>query len=556
MQEQYGTYGGGPTQPPKKRHSWLKVVAIVIAVIIVGNIAVAFFAAMLFASAVTVGISSCSAAISDPPIQESQQVTAFIEDQAVTDRDLLTFDALSGCFQSLYEHRLRYDVTSDLSPDALRAQLATGAWPSDGGGYGEVSSTTSPQLWVRLAELAQDYLQDKTGDRWEVVDFSYPFPDNGPIPVPPKRTEISRVTTLLLCRSGDDTGLFCTVDYYRWASPTRFEDHLEDAREERQEQTQLLAQIESLETLSGYQVLLDGSELLVWDQGEEDALRDPETFVSLVNQVQGLANGYARVTLLASDTPTRISYRSVSYDYPNERDVQQMSPEACRVVLLNASSWLDMDYAKGDVLLYGSSSADRSCTTDDLSGSLAPVPKDDYSSKWYQPSEGAYTDSALCSLVSSELGLEEESVIAISLIEESGFGDLTQRSWVVVPAGSLPEDPEGFCATANNLLDKSWSLVPDQSDPEKRKAYYLRVYEIDEETITREGEKQSFEDLKAAATTSVAAIEDYHFEVLLHGYPHMTQWSVDEEPDVHPVVPSDVGGSIAHSREWRYGAEQ
>lgn len=555
MEAQYGTYGGGPSQPPKKSHSWLKVIAIVLAVIIVGNLVMSILAMTLFASAVTVGIASCSAAISDPPIQDSKQVTAFIENPNVTDRDLQTYDALQGCIQSLYENRQRHGASADLSPDALRTQLKTGTWPSDGGGYGDVTSSVSPQLWIRLAELAQDYLQETSGEQWDIVDFSYPFPDSGPIPVPPKRTEVSRVTTLLVCRSGDDTGLFCSVDYYRWASPTRYEDDLDEVRENRQDLTQSLGQIESLEALSGHQVLLDESDLLIWDQGEEDVLRDPESFVSLTGQVHELLGGYIRVTLLASDTPTRISYRSVSYDYPNERDVQEMSPEACRIVLLNAPYWLDIDYAEGDVLLYCPWSADRISTTDDLRGSLAPVPVDDFSSKWYQPGEGAYIDAQLCSLVSSELGLDEGSVIAISLIEESSFGDLTQRSWVVVPAGSLPEDPEGFCTTANDLLDKSWSLVPEQSDPEKRRALYLRIYEIDDATIAKDGESRSFADLKAAAETSIDAIEEYQFEVLLHGYPSMTQWSSDEEPDIYPVVPNDVGGSIARSREWRYGTE-
>lgn len=75
---------------------------------------------------------------------------------------------------------------SYLSYEEIRSALEKGSWPGDYCGYGESSS---PQLWVRLAQLAQDYLEEKTGETWTVVDFTYPFPDNGPIPVPPTRDE-------------------------------------------------------------------------------------------------------------------------------------------------------------------------------------------------------------------------------------------------------------------------------------------------------------------------------------------------------------------------------
>ena len=179
--------------------------------------------AMAGISAVT---ASCASSCSDSPIGDSREAAAFIASLDATSRDLGTFDALRGCFESLHESLAVHDQAGLgsterlLSVDELRSQIALGEWPSDDGG------ALSPRVWVRIAELSQDYLEEKTGEQWEVVDFAYAFPNNGPIPIPPTRDENSHTSTLLLCTDGADEGTFAYVMYYRWRSPALFEDDL------------------------------------------------------------------------------------------------------------------------------------------------------------------------------------------------------------------------------------------------------------------------------------------------------------------------------------------
>ena len=544
-----------PQQAPRKSHTVLKVV---------GGLLAAFASLSLLASflafaTLSVGIASCARSCSDSPIGDSRATARFISDRTTNDRDLATFDALAGSIQSLHDVRARYvsDGERLATVDELRAMMAAGQWPDSSAGYGDTDDATNPQMWVRIAELAQDHIQEATGERWDVVDLAYPFPDNGPIPVPATRDETDSVQVRLVCLSGEDAGLYANVNYWRWEQPARFEERVAAAREARDENAKLLEALSSLDALQGNRTILSWRDLYVWSQGDDDPLRDPDTFVALVNEVGDIAGSYTHVVLLADDTPTALAYNPLSYDYPNNRDTQFVSFEECREATLCSNGGLTFDHAQCDVLLSGYRTSDEPCEPDDLSGQLAPVQQVDYQSKWYQPGEGSQVDDELAQVSAATLqGVNEAQVMAISNLEwdeHESYTDITLRTWVVMPRGALPEDPEGFCAGINELADAIWGSLMPEAAGDAQKTLYCRFYVIDEATITQDGEPRTFEEMRAAAAGDVSSLEEFSFDVLLTGDPYMSLWPDDAEPRRYGCQPSDVGGSIAKSREWRYG---
>lgn len=535
----------------------LKIVIAVLSILLAAHVILVFIGAAIL----SLTFASCVASCSDSPTHDSRANSSFIHAMDANERDLTTFDALRGSIEYLHDHRTYYNPDGGEEPtimsvDDLRAQVAAGTWPDSSSGYNDADSSNSPQLWVRIAELSQDFIEKETGERWDVVDFSYPFPDNGPIPVPATRDETSHITTLLVCTSGEDAGLYATVDYWRWENPARFEEHVQEARDQHDEELALRERIAGLDAMAGRRFTIKGSSLDIWQLGEDDPLCDPETFVAFVNDLTSIIDGYVRVTLLNEDTPTILSYSPLSYDYPNNRPLQEVSYETCRETLALCGSAFSLDYASSDTLLSAWRSDSHIATTDELSGSLAPVQSDDYLSRFYSPDEYAVADEALGEAMLKDLqnvGLEQ--LIAISQVETSGYGDVTLRTWTIVPRGAMPEDPKGFCTAVNALREDVWAVKTTASTDDKRDSLYCRVYVIDEESIKLGEDPKTFAELRDAALHDASSLEGWTFDVLLATQTYMTLWSPDEEPSTYDCEPRDVGGIIARSREWRYGEQ-
>lgn len=553
-----------PQQPQKNPHTLLKIAI----TLVVGFITVNAVIALISLSLLSLGVASCVGSCSDSPVGDSREVTAFISDRKATDRDLEVFDALRGCVEAVHDARARTMSSSNptddeepaslISVDELRAVVAAGTWPDESAGYGDVDDPRSPQLWVRIAELSQDYLEEETGETWDVVDFSYPFPDNGPIPAPPKRTETSSIHTRLVCRSGQDAGLFADVTYWRWEQPARFEERVAEAREQRDG---ILTSLQALEThndLAGRQFLYSGRDLYVWDQGENDPLRDPDAFVAFVNSVGDTLGAYTSVTLLMGDTPVMLAYNPLSYDYPNTRETQLVSLDTCRAMLTSGGTAFSLDYATADVLLSAYWSKDSPCELDGLRGTLAPDTSLGYKDRWMAPDEASVDDAVADAALPYLQIAGPDEVLALSQRKEKAHetsGDGTMWAWVIVPRGALPEDSDGFCTAANELRDGLWQELATTLGPDDwHRSLYLRLYVIDTETITRDGDPRTFAELCTDAQQDPTCLDSYTFDVLLYGDPYISHWPDDDEPHRNDIAPNDVGGSVSHSREWRYGS--
>ena len=545
-----------PQQRPRRKHTVLKIILALVVIYFLINLVLA----MMGAAVLGIGLVSCMSSCSDSPIGDTAATTRFISDSTTNERDLATFDALRGCIQSVHDSHARYadsDETSLLSVDDLRAQVAAGKWPGTSAGYGDVTTANNPQLWVRIAELAQDHIEAETGERWDVVDFAYPFPNNGPIPVPATRDENSRVTVLFVCRSGADEGLFATVSYWRWERPARFEDHVAEAREHRAEELAFDQRVRESGLLEGRDFLVDGNQLFVWALADEENsggknLTDPQAFIELVNAFAELTDGYTSVSLFAHDTPPALGYSALSYDYPNDREASFVSLEACRAALTSSNGSFYVDYAKGDQLLYGWCSANNPCNEDNLRGTLIPDSQEGYYDSWYAPGEGAAFDEDLLAVVQQSLNAEEGQVIALSKLELKDRGDAILRTWVILERGVMPETSEEFCAASNKLRDDVWEKLAPWVPEDAHSSLYLRIYVLEDGSITKGGEPSSFAELREAAQGDVAAIEEFDFGVALGSYPSCSLWPDDTEPTLYDCVPNEVDGSIARSREWRY----
>ncbi len=543
---------------PRNKHTVLKVLLAILALYLVANLALA----ALGATALSLGLVSCMASCSDSPIGDTKEATAFISDTRTNDRDLATFDALRGCIDSVHDKRERYaeDYTALISVDEYRAQVAAGTWPDASAGYGDVTDANNPQLWVRIAELAQDLVQMRTDERWDVVDIAYPFPDNGPIPAPATRGEDDNVKVLLVCRSGADEGLFATVDYWRWKQPAIFTDHIDEARQARQEALDHIAALQHGGLVADRDFLLAGSQLFIWAQADEegnttDPLCDPQAFTDLVNAYGSEWGGYADVTLLAPDTPPALDYSPLSTDYPNERETRFVSLETCQAALASGRSFFRVDHAEGDALLTGYCTNDRPCTVESLRGALLPGSQDGYLDTWFRPTDDAAFDDALLGVVQQSLGASDEQIIALSALEQNERGDAFLRASVIVERGLMPETPEEFCAASNRLLDDVCAALAPQVSDGAESSLYLHIYVAENDSVTHNGKPSTFAELREAAQTDVMSLDSYSFVVALGSYPSCSLWADSTEPIRYDCDPYQVDGTIARSREWRYDSD-
>lgn len=544
-----GAYAGSPA-PSTKRSSklgWtiLKVVGFLAA----GYVGASLLFGVVLATVFAVGVSSCATSCSDNPIGDSRENAAFIANLDANDRDLVVFDALRGSIDSLTETLARRSDDPAMTADELRAAVARGSWPKN-----DVSEALSARVWVRIAELSQDWLESETGEQWEIVDFSYPFPDNGPVPVPAVRGEDDCCFCRLLCTQGDDQGLYVSVRYYRWAEAAYFEHTLDDSRAAALEQQQLVKELESTGLLGTRKWLMSDDDLLVWELGEDDELRDPATFVTTANELTSHMGVYRHVTLLKLDTPVVLGYNWLSTDYPNKKPLETVSFEDARQRLLMCDRALYHDHAAGDVLLDGCRKTDEEVTLESLSGTLSGNDDTSWRHPWRAPDETSVFDDELTSIAARELGVAEEQVIVASELSDADEFHNTMTTWVIVPNGTLPETPQAFCAQANALRDVFWEQVP--RDDERTTTLYVHIFELDEATLRNpEGDKTSFAQVRAVAQARPADLEGYTFDVLLSVMPSISLWPDDIAARPYDVDPSDVSGSIARSRDWRYSDE-
>ena len=540
-------------QPEEKQSSgtWWKVLAGLFAGCLAINVVLGLLAVLVFSFMTASCVSSCS----DSPIGDSRETASFISARESSKRDLETFDVLRGSIDAVYEQRQNQDGIK--TPDELRQLVASGSWPDDSAGYGDTTSSTNPQLWVRLAELAEDYLEGETNEDWAILDLSYPFPNNGPVPVPATRDEYDSVTTRLICLKGEDAGLVTTVDYWRWEQPARFSNELEESRTQYGEAIANLQAFEELDLVKGRRVIFSAGDFFLWDQGDDDPLRDPSTFVTLVNQANDICGPFADVTLLVSDAPIKLRYNTLDYEYPNERPESTLTYEACREACLRVGTAFFFDNAYGDELLSGYATYSEECEMSDLYGSLAPTAEEEFMSYWRQPGHNAHFDESLVSDVVSHLdGVTEDQVIAVSDIKDDGSGHVTFHTWLIVPRGVLPEYSESFVKEANGLRDSMWEhFAPTASTDEeaKRVLLYTHIYVIDDGMISHNGEPITFADLRVLAKDNLPELANCTFPMLLVADPSMSQWEDDDEPWRNDISSYDVEGIISNSREWYFG---
>lgn len=544
-----------PTQPREKRRGlWWKVLA-VLGMLGVGCATMHFIMSLIAVATLSVTVASCTSSCSDNPIADSRADAAFIASLDATSRDVETFDALRGAMDSLYESQKEFLASKPSlpqTPDELRATLARGSWPKDI--RDEMGESRNPQTWIRLAELAETNLEEETGEDWQVVDFAYPFPDNGPIPVPPTRDEGDSADTRLICVVGEDEGLCVVVRYYRWREVAEYDNNLAEAREDRAELIETSGQLSATGLLGTRDYVISQGDLYVWATGDDDELRDPETFLAFANQLTEGRGNYFRVTLLEQDTPCHIGYEPLSYDYPNKQPLVEMGRDQARDLLLDDDYIRYLDVASEDELLYGyRRDAEVEVTLEELEGVLAPVQPRDYRNPWRSPDEGSVFDESLAEAAAERVGgIDASSVIATSVCEA---GEYEQKAyvWIVLPRGSVPETPQSFCDLANGLRDTAWDQMGFGSEPA---SCYVHVFVVEPEAVGGPaGEVWTFADMRAAVTADPQVLGDCTVDVSLSAYPSATIWSDGEVRRDYDCYKTDVGGRISRTRAWRYESE-
>ena len=519
----------------------------------------------------TLLVSSCVSSCSDSPTHDSQEIRSFIKDPKVSQRDLATFDALRGCIESMHDWKALSiarngdDGTGEethrrlMTVDELRQALERGTWPGKGSGYETVDSPHSPQLWVRLAELSEDQIEEATSEDWEVVDFAYPFPHGGAAPVPATRGENDVVRTLLVCRSGEDEGLYATVYYWRWADPARFEVRIDEARENRDAMTSAVQALEESAALGGRQFLYDGGSLVVWEQGEYDSLRDPETFAEFANECVRLLGDSARISLVKRDTPVTLGWNKFSADYPNNREPESLSLDEAAEQLLLSGRRRFVDCADADILLSAFCSKRGDCDASTLDGELAPNDGRTSIVRWDKPDYGCLFDSDIENIVWDRLGSGQiQQIICVSKLNSRGQKDedTDLYAWVIVPRGVFAETPREFCTEVNGLRDEIWETCVDSPVGEQQRNLYLQVVVIDGESIvhdTGDGTLPcSFGELEQAMRQDMGCLDEYEFDVMLETESSLRQWHEEWRLNRFDSTPDKVQGTIARSREWKY----
>ena len=546
------------SQPPKKKGKVGPILGVVgIAV------AVAFMATVVV---LTVGLfNSCSQILSDAPTHDSAEDKAFIYDTAVTERDLETFDALRGSFESMKyneglgtgneDARHRRLAEAQAIVDDYRAQLEKGSWPTGDGAFSSGDSYTSPQLWVRVAQLAQDRLEQETGESWRVLNVRFPFIDTGPIPKIEHHDENSFFEVSLVCENGADKGLETSVSYYRWADSAYFVSHVDESRAALDEQQRSLEAIEASGLLDGRPcALTDRGGLFVWTRGADDPLRDEGALTQLLYDVADVTGlDFVDISLLEPDAPLVVSetFRS---KYGNELDPELLDSTSARERLLVVTRD-DVHAAPADMLRsqFLSLNAEGDASKDHLStpsGTLVPNDTED-GGRWCALDDESAYDEELVAFAAQHLGQAEENIVAFSAYGPTGSSSDARKVYLLLPQGAFPTR---FGETQDAVLDLQHALwqhyCKDKTEFDEA-ILFLDVYVVDEQSIEGAGGPVDFAGLRQAAMEDPQSMNAYKVSLLLHAdfsghgagtHEDAGSWSTDFDMDLHGTAPN--------SREW------
>lgn len=305
------------------------------------------------------------------------------------------------------------------------------------------------------AELAQDYIEKEPGEQWRVLSFSYPYLAGGSdyIPFSPlKHRATDELVTSLECVSGPDKGLCVDVGYRRWEDPASFHSEYEESRDAAREDADTLAAIEASGLLKGRLYTFNEPVLYIWPTGEDDPLRNPETFADVLRALRdatGDPEFGLNLILLEKDAPAILQRQFPTDDVTlSERHV--LSPvEAVETIALDRCQADSITFATADELLKQSifpRYADKSSSLLLYGPSGYLVREQADSLSWNCEEKGRRGDAELAAFVGEQFGIEERRVIDLSLSSRDDIGEEDESStWtyhIAIPRGVLEESPE------------------------------------------------------------------------------------------------------------------
>ena len=543
-------------QPPKKSKLGLALGAVGVVILLVGVVGTITFMSGF--------LNSCTKILFDPTY-DSPETKAFIDDAAVTARDLETFDALRGSFEAMqyneglgagneYANRRKL-AKSQAATDEFRAQLEKGSWPSRSTAFSTGDSWTSPQLWVRIAELAQDYLEAETSEHWRVLNVSFPFKSSGPVPdFDTSHNENSSLGITFVCESGADKGLETVVSYYRWAKPAYFESHVEDARQQLAERKQIRAAIEASDVFEGRPfALTTGDTLYVWLRGAGDPLRAQDDLGPLLYDIAGAAGlNWLEVNLIESDAPL-VVHETFHSKYGNTTEPELLDKTTAKDRLLTANRY-DVHVASADLLRSQFLSIDESgdASEDYLStqkGSLVPN-EGGISHGWPNFSGESVFDDDLVAFVSQYLKQPEENLIALYRYDpHSNYSNILVS--LVLSQGAFPTSYGKTEDAVLDLLQALWQYYYKDASESDEVNLFLDVYVVDGQNIQGPGGTVDFARLRQDAMLSPKNMNDYEVRLLLHAdYTGLSVGTDEDAGSWRTDFGMDLYGEAPRSRTW------
>ncbi|MBR5949921.1 MAG: hypothetical protein IKZ87_00635 [Actinomycetaceae bacterium] len=496
---------------------------------------------------------------------DTPEVQAFISAEKSTERDLEMFDILRPGFEDIYFNRvdegsIDTDGAGNEIPKqqdtqqrqeaakayvtAFRKKVAAGSWPQDDPILGNPTYSESPQLWVRIAELSQDHIQEETGEKWRVLSVPYPLLPSGDI-ARPKRDPNRPVITSLVCESGDDAGLAVEVSYYRWLDPAYMTSNYKERVAEISTQRDLLAAAQASGLLEGRQVAIGSSHqiIYVWSTGEGDSLRNSEEFTrTLIELSKKTGMEELELQLVERDAPVFIEREFLNLTH--RKLISVPVDKAPEVLLLDGCDSDSLGFAPADLLLSQKiKTEENGVGTYGLYGSL--VSSGDTAFHWNHAANEEKANEGLSVFVAKQLGVDEEQVLA--LLEVNSYHSVD----VILPRDLLPETPSEVDNAIHNLQHQLWvrEFAGKKDDPY---SLYLNVFVIDADKITGPDGVADFSALRSAVMKNTSAIESFDAPQLLRvkigssAYDH----DIDNMEEGWVSEHYEMDGPLADSRAW------
>ena len=587
--QQYGNNGNGPVPPPgaygapqpqpdqggKGKMSTGAKVAIGLGIGTVILFILGVFAMLLL-------LKSCDAHFfgSEEP-NDTKEVRDFVHVSHVTERDLETFDILRTGFEGLYLDKSEKDLIeggviegerpayqdrkqrraeASAYVDAFRKKLESGTWPVDDPVFYGPDYESSPMLWVRMAELAETYIEKETGEDWRILSFSYPYTSvewDYVVPMKEKHGGSDELVTSLTCTSGPDAGLCVDVKYRRWEYPARMYSNYDERLATLQKRKEQEALVWESGLLDGRQYAMDGlyQRIYVWSSGEIDSLRDSDNFTRTLN---GLAEATGmeglELVLLEMDAPAFL-WREFPSRH-NRLGALEALParDVPKAVLMDVCQADSFSFAPADVLLEQSMrSEENGGGTWDLGGTLASG-EDDPLYDWRSTYQ-VEADAGLSSFVAGQLGLADGQAVALSGVDNSGSHLVN----VIVPRGALAETPDSVDEGVRDLQKALWQHIFAEPEKEDLHTIHLTLYVIDADGLAGPDGAATFADLHSAVMVDTHAIESYSAAYILRA--SLSSYAYDDE--VENVADGwatdygiDLDGPLTTTREWYYATAE